>query len=130
MRILTCFIAYFTAMLYLKALLYGAIIIETVFTHESSHFSFFPFWDIFWAVLWGGILYGKIKDAPILKPAFLMSVIMAFGFHYTLAFMGLGISSGSKAVVAICAVVGVIGFLATRIAMFIHFRRNPIQAHS
>jgi hypothetical protein len=130
LRILTCVIAYFTITLYLKALLYGAMIIESIITHESTHASFFPFWDIFWAALWGGLLYGKIKEAPILKPAFLMAVIMSFGFHYTLAFMGLGLSSRSKTVVALCAVIGVIGLLATRAAMFIHFRRNPIQAHS
>ncbi|WP_141505087.1 hypothetical protein [Paenibacillus luteus] len=128
MRILTCFIAYYTFTLYLKGLLYGTIIIETIITHENNPASFFPFWDIFWAALWGGLLYGKLKDAPILKPAFIMAIIMYFGFNYTLAFMELGISSTSKTVIAICAVVGVIGLLATRIGMFIYFKRNPIQA--
>lgn len=130
MRYLICITASYITWMYLAALLKGAIIIETIITHDYSHFSFFPIRDIFFTALLGGILYVKIKDAPILKPAFLMSVIMYFGFHYTLAFMGLGVSSGSKTIVAICAVLGVIGFLATRIAMFVYFRRNPIQAHS
>lgn len=126
MRILTCVIAGYTIMLYCSALLTGATILESIFTDYTTRVSIFPYWDIFWAVLWGTLLFRKIKEAPILKPAFVMAVIMNFGFHYALVFMGAGITSDSSIVVAISAVIGVIGILATRAIMFIYFRRNPI----
>lgn len=128
MRILTIMIAWQAFALYMQGIIKFFGVIEAIASKEKlPGISIFPFWEIFWAALFAGLLWGKIKDAPILKPAYTMALIMNFGLHYTLYFMNLGIGSRSITVVALFGVIGVFGVLATRAAMSIHFNRNPIE---
>jgi thiamine transporter ThiT len=130
MRLLTCIIAWQAFALYMQGFIKFFVIIDAI-TSKSvmPGISLFPFGDIFWAALFGGLLWGKIKEAPLLKPAYTMALILNFGFHYTLYFTNLGIGSNSITVVALFAVIGVLGALATRAAMSIHFNRNPIESN-
>lgn len=128
MRILTIMIAWQAFALYMQGIIKIFGVIEAITTKEKlPGISIFPFWDIIWAALFAWLLWGKVKDAPILKPAYTMALIMNFGMHYTLYFTNLGIGSRSITVVALFGVIGVFGVLATRAAMSINFNRNPIE---
>jgi hypothetical protein len=129
MRFITCLAAMLSLQFYFMSFFLILGIFDVIFNGSSSSNIGFDFWTmVIYPILIGGFLFKKVQDGPIIKPMFILSMIMFYGTLFAAVIVNKGFVTGNLMLKLIVIVVSLLVIVGTRAFISIYFSRNPIQS--